>query len=84
MPLNLANVSEVNDEVAKLVRDQFDYKPWDDEQKTKGAIIRSALVQVTLTILQTVPPCADRSVALRKIREARMDCNSAISHHGKY
>lgn len=26
----------------------------------------------------------DKSVAIRKIREARMDCNSAITHDGKY
>lgn len=36
------------------------------------------------TIVGCVPPSPDRSAAIRKIREARMDCNSAITHGGKY
>jgi hypothetical protein len=34
-------------------------------------------------IIETVPPSPDRSVAIRKLREARMDCNSAITFDGK-
>ena len=42
------------------------------------------LAHAVKIIVANVPESADRSVAIRKIREARMDANSAITHHGKY
>ena len=35
-------------------------------------------------IVELVPPGPDRTVAIRKIREARMDANSALTFGGKY
>lgn len=46
--------------------------------------VRNALVDAARVILRVVPDCPDRSVALRKLREARMDANSAIAHRGKF
>lgn len=66
------------------VNDIFDYHPWNEEQKTKGIIVRKILAEAFAQIIEVVPPCPDRSAALRKLRDVRMDCNSAITHNGKY
>lgn len=64
--------------------DIFEYHPWDDNQRLKGERVRQALADAFKIIVENVPPSADRSTALRKLREARMDANSAITHGGKY
>lgn len=66
------------------VDDVFEYHKWTDDQTKLGAGVREVLATAFKTIIELVPPSADRSAALRKIREARMDCNSAITHGGKY
>lgn len=67
-----------------MVNDMFEYHKWDEDQIVKGAEIRTMLTCAVKSIIQHVPPCPDRSAAIRKLREARMDCNSAITHGGKY
>lgn len=62
----------------------FTYQPWDAEQTRVGTKVREALELAARVILEDVPSCPDRSVALRKLREARMDANSAITHRGKF
>lgn len=66
------------------VDDVFEYHKWNEDQIKLGAGVREVLATAFKTIIELVPPSADRSAALRKIREARMDCNSAITHGGKY
>jgi hypothetical protein len=66
------------------VHDCFEYHPWDEEQTQAGIRVRGALEAAAIAIIESVPDCPDRSVALRKIREARMDANSAITHHGRF
>lgn len=66
------------------VKDIFDYHPWTPEQTAAGTLVREALGAAFKAIVENVPPSPDRTVALRKVREARMDANSAIAHHGKY
>lgn len=66
------------------VDDVFEYHKWTEEQVEKGVHVRKVLAEAFAQIIENVPPCPDRTVALRKIREARMDCNSAITHGGKY
>lgn len=68
----------------KLVEDIFTYHPWDEEKIKKGMKVRFQLQLAYQIILETVPDCPDRDSALRKLREVRMDCNSAITHEGKY
>jgi len=60
------------------------YHPWDEEKVARGNIVREALGLAIKAIVLNVPPCADRTVAIRKIREARMDANSAITHDGAF
>lgn len=70
---------------AEIIDDQYTYHPWTQEQVAAGQLIRDALkIAAAAIIHQGAPASADRSAALRKLREARMDANSAITHGGKY
>lgn len=82
--IHLAAVIEVTPVVEETIKDIFEYHAWDEEQKARGARVRQALENAFRVILEDVEPSADRSCALRKIREARMDANSAITHGGRY
>lgn len=77
----LSRATEISDEE---VADIMAYHPWTPEQVTKGQRVRDSLGSAMKTIVECVPPSADRSAALRKLREARMDANSAITHGGRY
>ncbi len=82
--MDLNRATELNQEVTDGVRGMFEYHAWDEDQVGRGALVRNALMEAVRVIIATVPPCPDRTVAIRKIREARMDANSAITHSGKY
>ena len=82
--VNINGATEVDEKVTKTVQEMFLYSPWNPEQVEKGRKVRNALEEAVLVIIENVPPSPDRSVAIRKLREARMDCNSAITHGGKY
>jgi hypothetical protein len=62
----------------------FTYHPWKEDQINKGEAVRLALQRAYEVVISNCPASPDRSTALRKIREARMDANSAITHGGKY
>ncbi len=81
---DITKATEVTDEVSEKVDQMFVYQPWTPEFVEKGTKVREALAHAVKVIINNVPPSADRSTAIRKIREARMDCNSAITHNGKY
>jgi len=66
------------------VADIMDYHKWSDDQIKCGQGVREAIGKALKTIIELVPPCPDRTVAIRKLREARMDANSAITHNGRY
>ncbi len=74
----------VTEEVKAAVEDAFLYHPWSEKQLAHGAKVREALELAVMVIIENVPPGPDRTVAIRKCREARMDANSAITHGGKY
>lgn len=82
--MNINQVSELNKETEALVDDLFVYHAWDAEKVEKGKLVREALANAVKVIVANVPPSPDRSTAIRKIREARMDCNSAITFDGRY
>jgi hypothetical protein len=71
-------------QVTSEIEHAFAYHPWMDDQTKRGELVRQALVSAVKVIVASVPPCPDRSAAIRKLREARMDCNSAITHNGRY
>ena len=82
--MDFTRAAELTIEVADQIKDAFEYHEWDAEKIAKGKAVKDALVTAVRTIVACVPPCPDRSAAIRKLREARMDCNSAITHSGKY
>lgn len=71
-------------DIDKAIDDAFTYHPWTQEQIAKGLEVRVALATAVKVIVANVPPGPDRTVAIRKIREARMDANSALTHGGRY
>jgi hypothetical protein len=71
MPVTLDNVKEV-----------FTYHGPSAEQTEKMEVLRELQIALAKEILRLVPDCADRSAALRKLREVRMDCNAAIVLNG--
>jgi hypothetical protein len=82
--MDFTRATELTLGVAAAVDDAFEYHEWGQAQIAAGRTVRSALSVAVKTIIANVPPGPDRTVAIRKIREARMDCNSAITHGGKY
>lgn len=81
---DLNRATELTPEVVAAIHDMFMYHEWEAGQVAAGTAVRGALEDAVRIIVKCVPPGPDRSVAIRKIREARMDCNSAITHGGKY
>ena len=82
--VNFNQADRLTPELEKTVEDAFSYHDWSEDQIAAGQRVRNALQLAFLQIIRDVPPGPDRSVALRKLREARMDANSAITHGGKY
>lgn len=82
--IDLNRATSATQEVMDTVNDQYTYHPWDEEKIIKGQRVRTALQDASLVIIENVPPGPDRSTALRKLREARMDANSALTHNGRY
>lgn len=82
--LNLLKPDDVGPAADAVVDDMFEYHRWSEEQIQQGIVVRMALAVAVKTIIRSVPASPDRSAAIRKLREARMDCNSAISHDGRY
>ena len=82
--MDITRATEVTPEVADTICDMFEYHTWEAVQCAKGKAVREALQAAFTAIVANVPPSPDRSAALRKLRDCRMDCNSAITHNGKY
>jgi hypothetical protein len=58
---------------------QFQYHPPTPEQVEKYILIRETAKTLATVIGECCPTCADRSAALRKLREAVMTANAAIA-----
>jgi hypothetical protein len=84
IPVDFTRARSLTPEIETAIDDAFEYHKWTDAQVTAGAAIRKALADGVKAIVAGAPPCPDRSAAIRKLREARMDANSAITHGGKY
>lgn len=82
--MNLTTANSLTPAIEQAIDDLFEYQPWSSEMVAKGVQVREALANAVKVIVANVPPSPDRSTAIRKIREARMDCNSAITHNGRF
>ena len=71
-------------EVIKEADDLYEYHPWTEKQQEAGKKVRDSLKAAHIVIVDNVPPGPDRTVALRKLRDVRMDCNSCITHGGRF
>ena len=67
---------------AEILAELFSYHPPTHETLPKFAAINQAAKNFAEVILQNCPPSADRSAAIRQIREARMTANAAIALNG--
>lgn len=81
--MDFTRATELTPEVEAAIDDAFNYHPWDEAKVTAGAKVRTALANAVKIIVDNVPACPDRSSAIRLIRQARMEANSALTH-GKY
>lgn len=70
------------EEIAAL-DDVFRYHAPTPEQVEDYEVLRDAAKSFARTLMQVVPASADRSAALRKVREAVMTANAAIALGGR-
>ncbi len=82
--VDFTRAKDLTPEVENAINDAFEYHPWTPGMVEAGKQVRAVLANAVKVIVAVVPPGPDRSAAIRKIREARMDANSAITHGGKY
>lgn len=82
--MDFTRAAALSPEVETAVDEAFVYHPWSHAQVEAGDAIRAALADAVKVVIANSPPCPDRSSAIRKIREARMDANSAITYDGRY
>lgn len=78
------NLSKATAATEEQIADVMAYHPWDKAKIEKGELVREALGRALKVIIENVPPSADRTTAIRKLRDCRMDCNSAITHDGAF
>ena len=67
---------------AEIIEEIFTYHPPNIEQQGAYAAIRAAAKSLALTIMAACPPCADRTAAIRQVREAVMTANASIALRG--
>lgn len=67
---------------AEILAELFTYHPPTDEQIPKYAAINQAAKNFAEVILQNCPASADRSAAIRLIRDARMTANASVALNG--
>jgi hypothetical protein len=61
----------------------FAYHKPSADQIDDYAILRAAAKEFALVIVKTCPPSADRTVAIRHVRDAVMSANASIACEGK-
>lgn len=67
---------------SEILAQLFAYHPPTPEQLPKYAAINQAAKNFAEVILQNCTPCADRSAAIRLIRDARMTANASVALNG--
>ncbi len=67
---------------SEILAELFKYHPPTDETIPKFAAINQAAKNFAEIVLQNCPRSADRSAAIRQIRDARMTANAAIALNG--
>lgn len=65
--------------IEKEINEWFNYHSPKEDQPQRYEELRETAKQLALKICLNVPPCADRTAALRKLRECVMTANAAIA-----
>ena len=69
----------MQEEVTDQIEREFTYHSPKGDQPQRYMRIRDSAKLLAHTIAECAPNCADRSAALRKVREAVMTANAAIA-----
>jgi hypothetical protein len=64
------------------IKDLFEYHAPDASMVTNMNLIRAAIVNAAVVIDENCPPGADRTAAIRKLKEAAMTANASIVLRG--
>jgi hypothetical protein len=67
---------------AEILSELFKYHPPNSETLPKYAAINQAAKNFAEVVLQNCPSSADRSAAIRLIRDARMTANASVALNG--
>jgi hypothetical protein len=67
----------------EIIEEYFTYHAPTDEQIEKLTVVRTFAKALAHTINDNVPECADKTAAIRKLRECVMTANAAIVLEGK-
>jgi hypothetical protein len=81
---DFTRAAELTSEVMLDIEQCMNYQPWDEGQRSQGAVVRHAAINLVKAIVASAPPGPDRSSAIRHVRMAMMEANSAITHHGRF
>ncbi len=65
------------------IENLFNYHAPSLEMTSKFVHVREAIVKAALVIDEQCPPGADRTAAMRKLKEAHMTANASIVLEGK-
>jgi hypothetical protein len=65
------------------IENLFNYHAPSPEMTSKFVHVREAIVKAALVIDEQCPPGADRTAAMRKLKEAHMTANASIVLEGK-
>lgn len=65
-----------------VLEEVFTYQQSDEAQVTSMQRIRQAAFDLATAIVEECPSCADRSTAIRRVREAVMVANASIVLRG--
>lgn len=66
----------------KVLEEIFTYHKPEGDQPERYEKLRSAAKAFAQVLVETVPSCADRSAAIRHLRECVMTANAAIALKG--
>lgn len=71
-------------DVTQAIDDAFENHKWNEEQISKGGLVKDAIKKAVAAAIEHVPASADRTSGIRKLREAQYDFSAAITHDGKH
>lgn len=82
-PMVAVDLNELTDEEKDSLDEAFMYHGPDDVQAAKYQMINTEARKLAELIMLLCPPSADRTTAIRCIRESRMWANASIACNGK-